>query len=161
MQRISGFLLLILLTNSCQWFDTEKISADTFYEEDLKAIDWENVDHYPGFKSCERFTEKQAEKQCFEQEIRAHIYAGISDKKLMTHADLDDTVWVGFTISNTGQVSNVEITIDSLIQDQIPLLASWLEESITNLPSMSPASKRGIPVITEFQLPIVLKSSTD
>lgn len=156
MNRISVYLLLFLLATSCQWFDTEKISADTFYEEDLKAINWEDVDHYPGFKACESLSEKKAEKQCFEEQIQRHVYAAISSKDLKTHQDLDDTIWVGFTISNTGEISEVAISIDSLVEQQIPLLKSWLEESITDLPSMTPASKRGIPVVTQFKLPIVL-----
>lgn len=159
MKRFSVVLSVFLLATSCQWFNTEKISADTFYEEDLKTIDWEDVDHYPAFRDCESLSEKQAEKECFEQQIRTHVFTAISSKNLKTHQDLDDTIWVGFTISNTGEISDVNISIDSLVQQQIPLLKSWLDESITNLPSMAPASKRGIPVITQFKLPIVLKTT--
>ncbi|MDC8002868.1 hypothetical protein POV27_02275 [Aureisphaera galaxeae] len=154
-----AFLWITLVTlSSCQWFDTEKISSETFYEEELKAIDWEDVDQYPTFKDCDHITEKEAQKQCFETTLATPIYRTISSKKLVTHHDLNDTVWVRFSITKEGAFSNVETEMDSALQVQIPLLESWIRQSMDSLPKMAPAYKRGIPVETRFGLPIVVKT---
>ena len=53
-------LFLLVLASSCQFFETEKISTETFYEEEIKAIDWKDVDQYPVFTECSDFSEKKS-----------------------------------------------------------------------------------------------------
>lgn len=153
------FLLIVILGfSSCQWFDTDKISSETFYEEELKAIDWEDVDQYPTFKACDHITDKEAQKKCFETTLATPIYKTISSKNLVTHQDLNDTIWVRFSITKDGAFTRVETKMDSLLQVQLPLLESWIRQSMDSLPQLAPAYKRGIPVETRFGLPIVIKT---
>ncbi|GAB5398828.1 MAG: hypothetical protein Aureis2KO_04130 [Aureisphaera sp.] len=156
--RQAFFWMVLLGLSSCQWFETEKISSETFYEEDLKAIDWKDVDEYPAFKACDHLIDKEAQKKCFETALVTPIYKTISSKKLVTHRDLNDTVWVRFSITKDGAFSNVETEIDSALKAQIPLLESWIHQGIDSLPKLEPAIKKGIPVETRFGLPIVIKT---
>jgi hypothetical protein len=77
---------------------------------------------------------------------------------MIINRDLNDTVFVVFGISKEGLVSTKEVRIDSLLLQNIPLLKQWLEYSIDSLPESAPAYKRGIPVETEFMLPVILKT---
>jgi hypothetical protein len=74
--------------------------------------------------------------------------------------DLNDTVIVKFTISNIGKLSILEIQKTETINTEFPTFNHWLEESIDTLNPVSPAYKRGIPVETQFTLPIIIKTSS-
>jgi hypothetical protein len=65
---------------------------------------------------------------------------------------------LAFNISNTGEISNLNIEMDTVIEKEIPFLRQWLVECIDSLPQAAPAYKRGIPVNTKFTLPLVIKS---
>ena len=153
-------ILLSLFLVSCQFFETEKISSETFYKEELKAINWEDVDQYPAFSVCEEFTEKQDQKHCFETTLSRYVYQTIGSKNIITGQDINSTVLLAFNISNTGEISNLNIKMDTVIGKEIPLLRQWLVQCIDSLPQVAPAYKRGIPVNTKFILPVVIKTET-
>ena len=157
MKRLK-FLLILLLATSCQFFETDKISSDTFYEEEIKTIDWDQVDRYPAFSNCEQFSEKEEQKKCFETTLSSYVHEFVAGKNLVTQSDLNSTIQMNFTISNLGEISNLSIVMDSTIQKKIPRLKEWLTHSIDSLPKLLPAYKRGIPVETKFQLPVLIES---
>lgn len=152
------YLALLLFASSCQFFETEKISSETFYEEDLKAIDWEDVDQYPAFPECISFTEKWEKKHCFEETLQKYVSRSIGSKKMSTHTELHDTVLLEFSINRTGKISILNITMDSTLVRQLPSLRQWLAESIDSLPTLEPANKQGVPVETQFTFPVVIRT---
>jgi len=152
------FLSILLLACSCQYFETEKISSDTFYEEEIKAIDWKQVDRYPAFSNCTQLGEKEEQKRCFETTLSSYVYKFIEGRNLVTQSDLNSTIQMDITISKSGEISNLDIKMDSSIQKKIPLLKDWLAQSIDSLPELLPAHKQGIPVETVFRLPVVIHS---
>jgi hypothetical protein len=159
MRPIPRYLLLLLLACSCQLFETEKISTETFYEEELQSINWKDVDQYPVFAACESFSEKGEQKRCFERTLTAHIHAAISRRKIVSPLALHDTVYVDFTVSKTGKLSVHEFRIDSLTAQVLPDLKEWILQSMDSLQPIAPAYKRGIPVRTDFKLPIAIRTS--
>ncbi len=159
MKRI-GIIVLLFVTASCQFFDTEKITSETFYEEEMKAIEWEEVDQYPTFSVCDQITEKAEQRECFTNTIKERLYLMLIDKNLSLRDEISDTVFVHFGISNSGELLNQQVIIDSTVMSQLPMLEQWLLAEIDSLPAMQPAHKRGIPVATEFHLPIVIKTES-
>ncbi len=152
-------ILLVALTSSCKFFETERISSDDFYEEEMREIDWKDVDMYPMFEGCKIFTEKEDQKNCFERSLSNHLYASIRSRDMRVAYDINDTVPLEFSISNDGQVKVKNVRVDSSMRTALPLLELWIRESIDSLPEIIPAHKRGIPVNTEFTLPIVIRSN--
>jgi hypothetical protein len=152
------FFAMVMMT-SCQFFDTEKISTETFYEEELKGINWKDVDQYPTFPDCEQMTEKPDQKSCFENTLTAHLYHTISSRNIKARNDLSDTVELGFSVDRSAVLSITSITIDSLVRAEFPEMEDWLYRSIDSLQPIAPAYKRGIPVRTSFRLPIVIATS--
>lgn len=152
-------LLITLLASSCQFFETEKISSETFYDEEIKTIDWKDVDQYPIFKSCESLSEKEAQKDCFENTLATYLFEAVTSNKDMAIKDLNDTVYVKFSVSEKGQLSVKSIDMDSLTKAELPRLEEKLRKKIDSIVLTAPAYKRGIPVKTKFTLPIVLQTN--
>ncbi|MAL59694.1 MAG: hypothetical protein CMC14_06580, partial [Flavobacteriaceae bacterium] len=65
------FLGFLWMGSSCQYFNTERISSETFYEEEIESINWSEVDTYPMFRECETFTEKEVQKTCFQNVVNS------------------------------------------------------------------------------------------
>ena len=150
---------LFTALSSCQFFETEKISSEEFYEEELKMVTWNEIDQYPTFSLCEDLVEKKQQKTCFEETISNAIYDYISSKNIVASKQIKTSVILELMIQKTGKIKMSSIEIDSITQAEIPLLENWLNESIDNIPPLNPALKRGIPVTTQFQLPIVITTN--
>ena len=151
-------LLILLLTSSCQYFETEKISTETFFEEEIKAIDWNEVDKYPAFSNCEKLNEKTDQKSCFENTLSNYLRKTFSNHNAIAIHDLNDTVQLKFSISNKGKLEVTSIKMDSVTQAEFPSLKEWFKQGIDTLTLVSPAYKRAMPVATQFTLPIIIRT---
>jgi hypothetical protein len=151
-------LSLLFLLTSCQFFETEKISSETFYEEDLKTIDWNDVDQYPAFPNCTDLIDKEEQKRCFSDEIRNALSGIKSETTIGLDDSFIDTIWVRLHVSETSELSVTEIEMDSLLTTYFPNFKSEVKRRIDSLHLVEPANKKGVPVKTEFSLPIVIQA---
>ena len=151
-------LILSLTLSSCQFFETEKISSETFYEEEIKTFNWNDVDTYPVFNSCNNIDEKEAGEQCFYNTFNSEILNTLQQRNLIVHRDVNEKVFVHIQVSENGMLTIDNIEMDSLTVVKFPKLESWIRQSVDNLGAPLPALKRGIPVKTKFTLPVVLKT---
>ena len=154
--KLFAYILLVLGCTSCQFFETEKISSETFYESALKTIDWKNVDRYPAFARCDTLSEKIQQKNCFEGELAYQLQQSMTAQGVTALHDLNDTIVLSFSISEKASITILDMQIDSLLQREFPHLKDSLKYSIDALQLVAPAYKRGIPVKTQFTLPIVV-----
>ncbi len=152
------FLGFLLVLYSCQYFNTERISSETFYEEEIESINWSDVDTYPMFRECETFTEKEEQKSCFQNVVNTAIKTKLSEENLITSQDVNDTVTIIIQIDKTGDLVIQEVMADSLTLKYIPNLSQLFKESIDQVSNPAPAYKRGIPVNTTIRLPFILNS---
>lgn len=148
-----------MLATSCQFFETEKVSSEEIYKEEMGTIDWKDVDTYPSFSNCENALEKSEQKECFVNTISSQLYKSISQEGMVAVRDVYDTVKVKFEVGRKGDLSIREIKIDTLLQKEFPNLQKWLLQSIDSLQPVAPAYKRGIPVKTQFTLPVIIKTN--
>ena len=65
---------------------------------------------------------------------------------------------VKLRIDILGKTSLSAIQISANVKELVPEFDSILKVSLRNLPTLQPAIKRDMPVITEFTLPIILKN---
>lgn len=158
--RYAILLLFSILVTSCQFFETEKVSADIIYDEEIKTIDWDEVDQYPTFEACESLTDKSIQLACFVEQLSRHITTTIAEKKTVSRHDIQDTIMIDFGVSNEGEITGLAVKMDTTTRQRLPLMESWLLESMESLPTSEPAYKRGIPVATKFSLPIVIQTSS-
>jgi len=148
-------LFVVLLCTSCQFFETEKLNTETLYQEELKTIDWKEVDQYPVFSNCENFSEKSAQKNCFERSLAKQIHQAIQRRNIRTVHTLHDTIVLQLEVSKNATIRAHHIEVDSVLFSEIPLLKEWILASVDSMSLVAPAYKRGIPVTTSFALPIV------
>lgn len=154
-------LLIIFLftTTSCQFFETEKVSSEEIFEDEIETINWKDIDQYPSFSSCENLMDKPAQKECFISTISSHLYQDISTKDMIAVREVYDTIKVKFEVGVSGRLSILEIKIDSLLDKEFPTLENVILQSIDSLQPIAPAYKRGIPVKTQFILPVIVQTN--
>lgn len=158
MKKGSLILLLIFIFSSCDRFLTPKKTSEEFLEDELKTITWDEVDTYPLFSNCDENDSKTEQKTCFETTLHKHILEFIQNEEFISNETIFDTLFIHFEITNTSQVNIIEIEGDSLTFATFPELQSQLIESIKTLERVAPALKRGVPVNTQFTVPLLVQT---
>jgi len=150
------FLLFALL--GCQHLETKKVFSDDIAAEELKHINWNDVETYPSFPECEKCDEKAKQKRCFEQKLTQIIYENLAANQVILQDSLQEKIIVFIGISTKGEVKIDSLKTSKKLNEQLPEFKKWLEYAVANLPKTYPAQKRGIPVNTSFQLPLKIQS---
>jgi len=149
-------LIFILSLTSCEYFNVKKTSSEAILKEELETFNWNDVDDYPSFKSCNSDSEKSAKALCFQETITQTITNYLREEKIVVTQDIRDTLMLQFEVSNTGKLMLMQAKIDSLTTNEIPNIKTLLDNSLDGLPELYPALKRGQQVTTVFKLPIVI-----
>lgn len=157
MKRILPVVLLFALM-ACDRFETKKITSEEILQEETRELNWHEVDQYPAFKECREIMEENAAKSCFGDKVTNYFYARLEEKQPVVTQALDDTLYLYLKISEKGIPAIDSMEIDSTVVNQLPEIKTWLRESVDSLPKIYPATKRGIPVVTTFKMPIVIKT---
>lgn len=151
------FFLVFLLFTSCQHFEKQVPSEKELLEKELKAINWKEVDEYPSFKDCDKLGNKTQRQQCFFEYLSQLIQEKLSiDTLSILYPELD-TIEVKVTIFPDAKMKfEPQFPKDSLAYDTIKI-DSILNARLVDFPKVNPAIKRGIPVKTQFILPVIIK----
>ena len=157
MKKTLLFVFLVSLT-SCDYFETRKVTSDEILSEETKELNWQEVDQYPAFEECREVMESEAAKACFGNKVASYFYARLEAKQPVVTETLNDTLYLYLKISEKGIPAIDSMEVDSLVVAQLPEIRSWLAQSVDSLPRIYPATKRGIPVVTTFKMPIIIKA---
>lgn len=154
------FLILLLLPqlfNSCQYLDRQVPSEKELLQKELKAINWKEVDEFPSIVDCEYIDNKTQRQQCFFECMTQLIQEKLSiDTLSILYPELD-TIEVKVTVfPNATMQFEPQFPIDSVAYDIIKI-DSILKIRLVDFPKINPAIKRGIPVKTQFILPVIIK----
>lgn len=151
-------LFLAVLWGSCDTFLNQKKTSQEFLEDELKTINWTEVDTYPLFPNCDESEPKINQQRCFETTLHNHLKGFIQTQELLSSVMIDDTLLIHLSITKDNEIFITEISGDSLTFDTFPELQDQLYESVSSLPKVEPALKRSVPVNTAFVLPLVIKT---
>lgn len=157
MKKTLLFVLLISFA-SCEYFEARKITSEEILSEETRELNWQEVDQYPTFEECRDIMKSEAARACFGNKVASYFYARLEAKKPVVTESLEDTLYLYLRISEKGIPAIDSMDVDSLIVQQLPEIKTWLEQSVDSLPKIYPASKRGIPVVTTFKMPVVIKA---
>ena len=149
-------LVFFIILTSCDYFQSQKVSTKQLLEEELQAINWNDVDDYPTFADCDYAATNQEKKACFENYLHDLLNSHLGNQKIVVTEDISDTVILKIHIDKTGQFSIKNIDMDEVTREQIPQLDSVLRHSFDSLPKIYPAIKRSQQVATEFSLPVII-----
>jgi hypothetical protein len=156
MKQICVFLVFSLLT-SCEYFNVKKTSSEAILEEELQSFNWNQVDTYPTFSSCDSSATKTEKRQCFENTLASFFTNQLQQETIIVTQDITDTIVLQIQVSEQGHLTLLNLKVDSLTQQEIPNIESMLKNSLNALPKIYPALKRGQQVKTEFNLPIAIQ----
>tara|TARA_R110001583_G_scaffold46314_3_gene145386 strand:+ start:13799 stop:14269 length:471 start_codon:yes stop_codon:yes gene_type:complete len=143
----------LLFFYSCNFFEKKELPKDKVIDT---IVDFNSVDVFPLFPLCDSLISEEKQKICSQIKLSEHIYASLVASNIMVTKKVNDTILVKLKVDNNGEVSLVKLEASTFIQLQIPTIDSLILAGINNLPILKPAIKRGIPVATEFTLPIIL-----
>lgn len=155
-QFVALFILLVCGT-SCDYFHKPVPSKEVLLERELNSIDWNQVDQYPSIAECENIEDKTQRQQCFFEYLTSVIQQKLSQDTLPFTAIEIDTIIVKVTVFPDATIDfEPQFPQDSVAYNKIKI-DSLLTEKLKNFPRINPALKRGIPVKTQFILPVILK----
>jgi len=158
LKKFSALILLVLF-QSCHYFENQVPSEKELLERQLNEINWNEVDEYPSVGDCDSLSDKEARKQCFFEYLNAKIQEKIGLDTLSNLFPKLDTIQVKVTVnSNKTLTFEPQFTQDSVAYDK-EKIDSILKARLVNLPEINPAIKRGIPVKTQFSLPVIIKTN--
>ncbi len=153
------FLILLLsplLFGSCQYFEKQVPSKEELLQEQLKSINWSKVDEYPSVADCDSITDKSQKQQCFFEFLTRLIQEKLNADTLAVLYPQLDTINVKVTVLPDSTMQ-FEPQIKDSISYNTAKIDSILKTRLVDFPKINPAIKRGVPVKTQFTLPVILK----
>lgn len=149
--------------SSCDFFRMEKrTSSDLILEEELHSINWQEVDAYPVFQDCKE-TNDSNQLKCFTEALHNKVingmrrYAQTNELDSLTELDILITIDVDRSLSFTIHSDTLAFKTASSVE----FLRKSIQEGLDSLLVVEPAFKRGIPVTTQFALPIVFTQENE
>ena len=154
---IPTVFLSLLLFSSCQYFEKQVPSEKDLLQKELKSINWKEVDEFPSVYGSDTIENKIERQQCFFEYMTQLIQHKLSVDTLSVLYPELDTIEVKVTVyPNSRIIYEPLFPKDSLSYD-IVKIDSILKARLVGFPKINPAIKRGIPVKTQFILPVILK----
>ncbi|MEO8534221.1 MAG: hypothetical protein ABI441_10735 [Flavobacterium sp.] len=152
--------LIALLFNSCQYFEKQVPSEKDLLQKELKSINWKEVDEFPSVVDCEKVADKKQRQQCFFEKMAQLIQEKLDvDSLSILYPELD-TIEVKVTVfPNATMKFEPQFPKDSVAYDTIKI-DSILHARLVDFPKVNPAIKRGVPVKTQFILPVIIKEKS-
>lgn len=157
MRRFSVFLLLFYMV-SCQYFEKKVPDEKELLEQELKKINWNEVDEFPSVLQCDTIIDAEIKRQCFFDYMTKTIQERIGIDTLRFEYPEIDTINVKVTVNPDSslqfetQYQNDSITLVDKIK-----IDSIVTSRLSDFPKVEPAIKRGVKVKTQFVLPVIIK----
>jgi hypothetical protein len=156
MNKILSLTLLFLLV-SCQYFDKQVPSEEELLQKRMNEINWKEVTVYPSVAECDSIFDKERKKECFFKYLSQIIQNKIAPDSLTVNASIIDTIDVRVTVSADSQITFEPLfTSDSTSYNKAKI-DSIIKSRLVDFPKIEPAQKDGIPVKTQFILPVIIK----
>jgi hypothetical protein len=157
LKKLVFFFTFIALT-SCNYLDKKVPSEQELLTKQLQQINWNEVDEYPSFNECETLEDKFQQKQCFFEFLTSTIQEKLSIDTLSILFPELDTIEVKVTVfPNSTLLFEPQFPKDSVAYDVVKI-DSILHARLVEFPKVNPATKRGIPVKTQFILPVIIQT---
>lgn len=149
---------MLLLLQSCQYFEKKVPNEQELLDKQIKEINWNEVDEYPSVADCDKLIDAEQRKQCFFEYLTEAIKQKLAVDTLSNMFPKLDTIEVKVTVFPNATIQfEPQFPKDSVAYDTIKI-DSILHARLIDFPKVNPAIKRGIPVKTQFVLPVIIKS---
>lgn len=153
-KRIFLIIIVALFLTSCDYFFPKQNPKNTSNIDTV--IDFTKVDVFPLFPECKDIPSLDRQKICFQIKMAEHIQALIKSGNFKTPTQNNDTLLVSLKVLQNGKTQIVSVKSSSKNTVYEHLLDSILQLQIDSIPTLQPALKRGMPVTTQFELPVII-----
>ena len=158
MKKIIQLLFLILVIQSCQYFDKQVPDEKELLEQELKKINWDEVDEFPSVLQCDTIKDVEIKRQCFFDYLAQTIQERIGIDTLRIEYPEIDTINVKVTVNPDSSLQfETQYLNDSIALGDKTKIDSILTSRLSDFPKVEPAIKRGVKVKTQFVLPVIIK----
>ncbi|MVX35773.1 hypothetical protein [Myroides sp. LoEW2-1] len=156
MYRLVFFTIIAFSFTACQ-FSTSKIEKEgELLQKELEKIDWSKVDTYPNFEGCDTIQDLQQKKDCFFDSVALELQQRLLQDTLEGKFSQIESVQVLVTVQADSKIDFTVYKAPDSLAIQIHAIDSLLQEKKKDFPAIYPATKRGIPVSTQFVIPVLL-----
>lgn len=149
-------LISLQLLIGCKQFDNTVPLKEELLQKELRSINWAEVDELPSVVACDSVAGKSERQDCFTRFLAMTIQQKISVDTLAVLYPKIDTIKVKITVFADSTVAFEPELDEKLIYDT-KAIDSIIKQRLVDFPKITPALKRGIPVNTQFILPVILK----
>ncbi len=158
MKKTIQLLFLLLAIQSCQYFEKKVPDEKELLKQELKKINWDEVDEFPSVLQCDTIKDAAIKKQCFFDYMAQTIQERIGIDTLRIEYPEIDTINVKITINTDSSLQfETQYTNDSIALADKTKIDSILMSRLSDFPKVEPAIKRGVKVKTQFVLPVIIK----
>jgi len=126
--------------------------------EEPVPVDFTQIDEFPKFEDCKEILNFEESKMCFENILHTKLAERVQNLKLEADQTLVDTIIIHFSIDNSGHFLCTKVKASDSIKIALPNLTLEIKEIIHELEPVLPAQKRGIPVNSSYNIPLVIKT---
>ena len=147
------------LFTSCDWFTSKEERTQELVNEEMRNINFNEVDRYPLFDNCDEMLDKTGQLDCFQNTLLEQYTETLEDFEFKFVSDINTTLYVDFLVDYQGGISVLDVQRNEDIENQIPEFRTIITQSLKGLPPLSPALKRGVPVSSKFRIPIIVSSN--
>ena len=158
--RTTLIIIFCFLSISCE-FDFQidkKITVDEFITEELKSLNWNDVDQYPVFENCLEINNIKNKNNCFVETITSSFRENLKTNNLVLNRTLIDTVRMVLKVDKIGKISIENMTISDQNNKYKEVITKSFENTVSSLPKLYPAIKRGQEVDVIFNMPIIIST---
>ena len=158
--RKTQIIIFCFLSISCE-FDFQidkKITVDEFINEELKSLNWNDVDQYPVFENCLEINNVKNKNNCFVETITNSFRDNLKTNNLVLNRTLIDTVRMVLKVDKIGKISIENMTISDQNNKYKEVITKSFENTVSSLPKLYPAIKRGQEVDVIFNIPIIIST---
>ncbi|CAM3784019.1 hypothetical protein FLCU109888_01395 [Flavobacterium cucumis] len=156
--RLFWALFLLFSFVSCQYLDKQVPDEKELLEQELKKINWEEVDEFPSVLQCDTLKNAEIKRQCFFDYIAQTIQERIGLDTFRFEYPEIDTINVKVTINPDSSLQfETQYLNDSIPTVEKRKIDSILTSRLADFPKVEPAIKRGIKVKSQFVLPVIIK----
>lgn len=146
------FFLLFSTFTSCQFFTQQKNDPSVLTD----TLDITKVDASPFFEVCKDKIDEERTR-CFRTTMHQKISEALAQHAFEVQDTIDEKVTVKLMISAQGKITVAKVTMSSKVRQELPELDSLIHVAVAQLPQIYAATKKGMRVTTQYELPIQIQ----
>ncbi len=148
------YIGVALLIQACNWFTPKEVLRDQYVHAELQSIDWQSVDQFPLFNSCDETATKQSQQQCFERVLNEQLSEIISRMSMEEKLEISGSFSLSIQVNDQGDILLLDLINDVFSEEITAYLMTEISKEFSRIKQLRPALKQGMPVATQYQIPI-------